>query len=40
VAEANYNAEVESWGDRLYSAGHRLCTFFKDTGMRGLDCHR
>lgn len=37
-AEADYNASVESWGDRLSSAGGRLCRFFKETGMQGLDC--
>ncbi len=38
VAEARYNASVEAWGDRLRSAGVRLCKFFDATGMRGLDC--
>lgn len=38
VASANYNASVESWGDRLYSAGVRLCRFFDETGMPGMDC--
>lgn len=38
VAEANYNAKVDGWGDRLHSAGVRLCVFFKDTGMKGLTC--
>lgn len=38
VASARYNAEVEGWGDRLYVAGAGLCRFFKDTGMKGLDC--
>ena len=38
VAEASYNASVESWGDRLRAAGVRLCRFFDDTGMKGLDC--
>lgn len=38
MAEAHYNAAVESWGDRLYSAGARLCRFFDRTGMKGLDC--
>lgn len=40
VAEAHYNAAVESWGDRLASAGARLCRFFDETGMPGLDCPR
>jgi hypothetical protein len=38
VAEATYNARVESWGDRLRSAGVRLCKFFDETGMPDLDC--
>lgn len=39
-AEANYNVDVESWGDRLRSAGLRLCEFFEETGMpmKGFDC--
>lgn len=36
-AEAQYNADVESWGERLKAAGERLCRFFDDTGMPGLD---
>lgn len=32
-AEAEYNASVESWGDRLHAAGSRLCRYFRDTGM-------
>ena len=40
VAEANYNASVEGWGDRIRSAGIRLCKFFDETGMPmpGFDC--
>lgn len=38
VAEAHYNAELESWGDRLHAAGARLCRFFERTDMPGLDC--
>lgn len=38
VAEAHYNASVEAWGDRLRSAGVRLCRFFKATKMPGVDC--
>lgn len=38
AAEARYNAAVESWGDRLRSAGVRLCHFFDATGMKGLEC--
>lgn len=37
-AEASYNAAVESWGDRLWSAGGRLCRYFDKAGMKGLDC--
>jgi hypothetical protein len=37
-AEAKYNASVESWGDRLRSAGVRLCKFFDETGMPDLNC--
>lgn len=37
VAEANYNASVESWGDRLFSAGGRLCRFFDGVDMPGVD---
>ena len=29
VADAHYNAALEAWGDRLHSAGVRLCKFFK-----------
>lgn len=38
LAEAHYNAAVESWGDRLWSAGGRLCRYFARAGMKGLDC--
>jgi len=38
VAEAHYNAAVESWGDRLHSAGARLCRFHARMGMKGLTC--
>ena len=38
VAEAKYNAAVEAWGDRLRSAGVRLCMFFEDTDMPNLKC--
>ena len=36
VAEAHYNASVESWGDRIGSAGARLCRFFLAMKMPGL----
>lgn len=29
VADAHYNASLEAWGDRLRSAGVRLCNFFE-----------
>ncbi|OGT55465.1 MAG: hypothetical protein A3E01_09155 [Gammaproteobacteria bacterium RIFCSPHIGHO2_12_FULL_63_22] len=37
VAAEHYNAALESWGDRLHSAGARLCRFFQRTGMPGVD---
>lgn len=37
AADAHYNASVESWGDRVSSAGVRLCSFFRGTGMKGVD---
>lgn len=37
-AEAHYNAEIEGWGDRIQSAGKRLCRFFVATKMPGLSC--
>ena len=37
AAEAHYNAAVEGWGDRLFSAGGRLCRFFRETRMPGVD---
>lgn len=27
-----YNADVEAWGDRLSSAGKRLCDWYNDRG--------
>ena len=36
VAEAHYNAALESWGDRLGAAGGRLCRFFLGVKMPGL----
>lgn len=38
LAEAHYNAAVESWGERLFLAGARLCRFHQRQGMKGLDC--
>lgn len=37
VADAHYNASVEAWGDRISSAGGRLCRFFDNAGMVGVD---
>lgn len=37
VADALYNASIESWGDRISSAGGRLCRFFKKVEMPGVD---
>ena len=37
VADAQYNASIESWGDRISSAGGRLCRFFDNAGMVGVD---
>lgn len=37
-AEAHYNAAVEGWGDRISSAGARLCRFFQRRKMPGLTC--
>lgn len=33
-----HNSRVEAWGDRVRSAGVRLCVFFRETGMPDLDC--
>jgi hypothetical protein len=37
VAEAHYNAAVESHRDRIWSAGARLCRFFAEVDMPGVD---
>lgn len=36
VAFQHYNADVESWGDRLHAAGARLCRFYLALKMPGL----
>jgi len=36
-ASARYNSAIEGWGDRLSSAGARLCRFYVDQGA-DLDC--
>lgn len=33
AASDRFNSALESWGDRVHSAGVRLCRYFKDTGM-------
>lgn len=33
VAEAHYNAALESWGERLLAAGGRLCRFYQRLRM-------
>lgn len=33
AASDKHNSAVEAWGDRLSSAGRRLCAYFKATGM-------
>lgn len=37
AASARYNSAVEGWGDRLHSAGVRLCRYFERQGMK-LEC--
>ena len=34
---AQYDADIESWGERLQSAGVRLCDWFNDQGGE-FDC--
>jgi hypothetical protein len=34
---ARYNSAVSAWGDRISSAGLRLCRFFESGGM-DVDC--
>lgn len=31
-------SRIEGWGDRISSAGLRLCRFFERTGMKDLNC--
>lgn len=33
-ASAKYNADLESWGDRLSASGHRLCKWLESQGMK------
>ncbi|NVD43494.1 hypothetical protein [Qipengyuania atrilutea] len=34
---AQYDADVESWGERISAAGTRLCQWFNDQGAE-FDC--
>lgn len=34
AASDRYSSSLEAWGDRLSSAGKRLCVYFRETGMR------
>jgi hypothetical protein len=36
VAYEHFNASIEGWGDRVWSAGARLCRFFERQKMPGL----
>lgn len=33
VASDRHNNAIESWGERLHSAGLRLCRYYKRTGV-------
>ena len=37
-ADARYNASVENWGDRVSSAGVRLCLWFQEVGVSSIEC--
>jgi hypothetical protein len=37
-ANADYNASVEGWGDRISAAGGRLCRWTKTTYKLRIDC--
>lgn len=39
AASDRHNAAIESWGERIYAAGVRLCRFYDRQGM-ALDCDR
>ena len=36
-ASSRYNKAIETWGDRISTAGGRLCRYFKRLGMKA-DC--
>lgn len=38
TAAANYQSADRAWSEAVSDAGRRLCMFFKDQGMKGLDC--
>lgn len=33
-----HNSRIEGWGERLQSAGLRLCRYFERMGMRDIAC--
>lgn len=37
AANDRYNSAIEKWGDDVWSAGARLCRYFKAQGM-AVDC--
>lgn len=37
-ASEDFNAEIEAWGDRGWSAVDRLCQWAKDMGMKDAPC--
>ncbi len=37
-ASAQYNADVEDWGDNLSATGHRVCIWLKSQGMKDISC--
>lgn len=39
-AEAQYNADIEAWGERLSSSGRRLCMWLKSQGAKDLSCKK
>lgn len=37
-AAADYDAAIESWGERVSRAGARLCRWAVAMGMKGVEC--
>jgi len=37
-ASAQYNADLEAWGERLSASGRRVCVWLKSQGMKNIDC--